>query len=75
MKKCIAILLLAAAGFAVFIGSPLFPKTAAAPGAWQVVRYTMGAGGLDGADIFAADADGDGRITLSDAVRHALREN
>lgn len=73
MKRFVAILLLAAACFAAFIGSPLFPAESGGVGVWQIVRYTMGVESLNGADIFAADTDGDGLITLSDAVRLALK--
>lgn len=73
MKRLLAILLLAVACFAFFIGSPLFPRKTSGVGAWQIIRYTMGADSLDGTAIFAADTDGDGLITLSDALQLALK--
>ena len=74
MKKLLAILLLAIAGFAAFIGSPLFDGDAEQPGAWRIVRYTMGGGSLEDAELFAADVDGDGLITLQDALLIAAKE-
>jgi hypothetical protein len=72
MKKLIAVLLLAVAGFAAFIGSPLFRAETENVGAWQILRYTMGVDSLEGTALFAADADGDGIITLNDALLLAL---
>ncbi len=74
MKKLIAILLLVAAGFAVFIGSPLFRAESDSVGVWQIMRYTMGVESLGGTALFAADTDGDGLITLADALQLALKE-
>lgn len=74
MKKIIAVLLLAVAGFAAFIGSPLFLAETDDVGVWQIVRYTMGVDSLSGTALFAADADGDGLITLNDALLLALKE-
>ena len=71
MKKLLAVLLLAIAGFAAFIGSPLLDNAAPSAGpvsAWQVVRYTLGCDSIQGANLFAADMDGDGAITLQDAL-------
>lgn len=74
MKKFVAVLLLAIACFSVFIGSPLFKQNAEEQsGVWQIVRYTMGADSLSGSALIAADADGDGCITLSDALQRALK--
>lgn len=73
MKKIIAVLLLAVAGFAALIGSPLFRAETDEVSIWQIMRYTMGVDSLEGTALFAADTDGDGLITLGDALFLALK--
>lgn len=74
MKKLAAVLLLTLAVFAAVVGSPLFSRESAEVGLWQILRYTMGVDSLSGSALTAADANGDGLITLSDALYFALKE-